>query len=261
MSVPVRLAAALCASVWMCQAQAQPQPQPPVRLVADDWCPQHCESGSDKGYIVDIVGQALAAEGVPHTIVYRPWMRALRLTERGEFDGLLTPTVKGYPQFLYHQQAVGYQQYCFYVNADTAWTYTAPHDLHGKRIAYLKESGFGELDHYIAAHRNRIVTDEFVGSQDMKGRMFRFLAARRADAVIMTSDVYEAGVRDGLDGASFRQAGCLGQEKLAVGLSKAHPARARWIAGKLDSGINKLRQSGQLKAILARYGIAQWERK
>lgn len=249
----------ILASALASLAHAAPAPVAMVTLVADDWCPQHCQTDARrKGYIVDIVGQALAREGVRYSISYRPWTRALRLTEQGSFDGLLTPTVNGYPQFYFHSEAVGYQQYCFYVNADSPWTYRAPADLHGKRIAHLKESGFGDLEKYIDANKDKIRIDEFVGSQGMIPRMFQFLAARRADAVIMTSDVYDMGLSDGAAGGVFKEAGCLANEKLAVGLSKANPERARWIAGKLDHGIRKLRASGELKTILARYGIAQW---
>lgn len=231
----------------------------PVALVADDWCPQHCEFDKKrKGYIVDIVGQALAEEGVPYTIVYRPWIRALRLTELGTYDGLLTPTADGYPQFQFHREAVGYQQYCFYVNADSGWRFSAPKDLLGKRIAYLKESGFGKLESYIAANKGAIGVEEFASNQDFMRRIFNFLAARRADAVIMTTDVYDMAVRSGAQANRFKRAGCLANEKLVVGLSKADHQRARLIGEKLDSGIRKLRQSGRLKAILDEYGIAMW---
>ena len=231
----------------------------PVRLVADDWCPQHCQAATwGKGYIVDIVGQALASEGVAYSIVYRPWSRALRQTELGSFDGLLTPTVTGYPQFLFPRAAVGYQQYCFYVNATSPWRYGAPADLLGKRVAYLKESGFGELESFLEGNKTAIHVDQFTGGDDLTKRIFKFLAAGRADTVIMTSDVADLGRRLGDLAPGIRSAGCLAREKLAVGLSRADPARARQIAARLDSGIARLRQSGRLKLLLDKYGIALW---
>lgn len=256
--------AALATGAPLAQAQAGKESSSdfsrrPVALVADDWCPQHCENDKKrKGYIIDIVEQALAVEGVPYTIVYRPWLRALRETEKGVFDGLLTPTVVGYEQFLFHHEAVGYQQYCFYVNADSAWKYTAPKDLLGKRIGHLKESGFGELDNYLAANKKAIYVEEFSGGEGYTRRIFKFLAAGRADTVIMTSDVYDFGVRLGDIAPNFKTAGCLANEKLAVGLSRADAERSRVIGERLDSGIHKLRQSGRLKSILAEYGIALW---
>ncbi len=231
----------------------------PVALVADNWCPQHCKvDGRYKGYVVEIVSEALQSEGVDFNIVYRPWLRALRQTEQGQFDGLLTPTVAGYPQFTYPRQSVGFQQYCFYVKANSSWEFNKPSDLQGKRVAHLKESGFGALADYFAANKKTIQINEFVGDDDLTTRMFKFLSADRTDVVIVTSDVYDFGIRVGkLDGA-FKRAGCLASEELAVGLTKSDPARSRWIASKLDLGIATLRKSGRLKVILDKYGIPVW---
>jgi polar amino acid transport system substrate-binding protein len=231
----------------------------PVVLVADDWCPQHCETESPhKGYVIDIVEQALTNESIPFNIVYVPWLRALHNTESGEFDGLLTPTVGAFKQFSYNQEALGYQQYCFYVNANSNWSYTQPSDLLGKRIAHLKESGFGELDTYIEQNKHNIHVDELYGAKDFTRNIFVFLAAGRADAIIITSDVYDYGVQNGDIGKTFRRAGCLSNERLAVGLSQVNPERSQLLAQALDSGIQKLRASGQLETILAKYGIALW---
>ena len=231
----------------------------PVALVADDWCPQHCESGSlHKGYVIDIVEQALKIEGIPFTIDYVPWLRALHNTENGEFDGLLTPTVGAFKQFTYNQEALGYQQYCFYVNDNSSWNYTQASDLLGIRIAHLKESGFGELDVYFEQNKDKIHVVELYGAKDFTRNIFVFLAADRADAIIITSDVHDYGMQNGDIGKTFRRAGCLSNERLAVGLSKVNPERSRLLGQALDSGIQKLRASGQLETILAEYGIALW---
>lgn len=230
--------------------------QMPIRLVADEWCPQHCKtSGPNKGYIVDIVEQALKEENVPFTLVYTPWLRALRGTEKGEYDGILTPTVNGFKQFSYPQEAVGQQQYCFYVNKDSNWKYTKPTDLIGKNISHLKESGFGELDSFLTAKHNKITIQEFVGVDGFTQSIFKFLAMNRTEAIIMTSDVYFYALKTQKINDQFKSAGCLAEEKLAVGLSKADPKRAQWIANTLDNGIRKLRKSGKLKLILANYGM------
>ncbi|MBC7916249.1 MAG: transporter substrate-binding domain-containing protein [Rhodoferax sp.] len=234
--------------------------QKPVRLIADDWCPQHCESGhAEKGYVVDIVSQALALEGVPFTLQYMPWARAMNKVTRGEADGLLTPTVRGFPQFLYHEKAVGFQQYCFYVDAGSDWKYGQFIDLNGKRLAYLKDSGFGPLDDYLKVNKASISTTEMTGDKDFAKRLFAFLGLKRADAVIVTSDVFAYGQAKGDIGKNFKSAGCLAQEKMAVGLSPAQPERSRAIGSALDQGIGKLRNSGALRKILARYGMTDWQ--
>lgn len=231
-----------------------------ILLVADDWCPQHCEHQSEyRGYIVELVAAALSAEQAPYRIDYLPWLRALKAVERGEFDGLLTPTVNGYPQFLFHHEAVGYQDYCFYTRQDSTWQYRQFSDLLGKKLAFLQDSGFGELEGYLAQHREQIETQQFSGGQGFTRKLFDFLERGRADSIIMTSDVYQFSLKTGAIADRFRPAGCLGHEKLAVGLSPADPQRAQAIARLLDSGIRKLRERGELQSILARYGLEPWD--
>lgn len=251
----------LCAGLaWSGGAHSADWAQKPVELIADDWCPQHCESGTqDRGYVVDIVSQALQSEGVPFAIRYLPWARGLNMVTRGEADGLLTPTVQGFPSFIYHERAVGYQQYCFYVDAATNWKYNKFADLNGMRLAYLKDSGFGALDDYLKQNQGSITTTELASGTDFAKRLFAFLGFKRADAVILTTDVYDYALARGEVERKFKPAGCLPSEKMAVGLSPAHKARSKAIAQALDRGIAKLRASGRLSKILAGYGMKDWQ--
>lgn len=231
----------------------------PVMLVADDWCPQHCEQGKEyRGYIVDIVEQALDVEGVPYTIVYQPWLRAMKSVESGAYDGLLTPTVEGYPQFIFNAEAVGYQDYCFYTPKVSSWQFQRFEDLHGKRLSYLKDSGFGALSEYLASHKDEVNVFEFTGGKGFTHNIFEFLSRGRADVIIMTSDVYQFALKRGEIRDDYRSAGCLGHEKLAVGLSAVNSQRSRLIAQALDAGIRKLSASGKMERILQRYGTQPW---
>ena len=261
---PLRLASALVFLLLASQAASgldggEPFSERPVRLVADDWCPQHCESGTPhKGYIVDIVERALRLEKVPYVIEYRPWGRALAETQRGSFDGLLTPTVAEYPQFLFPREAVGYQEYCLYVRKDDPWKYVRPEDLLDRRVAFLKDSGLGELETFFERNARRTPIQQFSDGKGYTSRIFSFLARKRTDVVIITSDVYHFNLKSGIIANNFRQAGCLGAERLAVGLSQANPERSKRLAVILDQGIRQLRQSGELKKITDNYGIADW---
>ncbi|HYX33720.1 MAG TPA: hypothetical protein VE954_11450, partial [Oligoflexus sp.] len=71
---------------------ALPTSSTTVQLVANEWCPQHCEKNHEhKGYIIEIVVAAFAAEGITTQISYMPWLRAMHEVKKGNFDGLLTP--------------------------------------------------------------------------------------------------------------------------------------------------------------------------
>ncbi|MDM4768240.1 transporter substrate-binding domain-containing protein [Pelomonas sp. SE-A7] len=247
------------------QAAGATEPWPelqkkPVALVANDWCPQHCEaSKTEPGYIVDIVTQALQSQGVPFSLRYFPWPRAMRMVERGEADGLLTPTVPGFPQYLFHAQAVGYQQYCFYADKASPWRYSKPEDLQNRHIAMLADSGLGAVDDYIRTHRSSVTVTQITAPHDFAKQLFRFLGMKRADAVVLTTDVFDYGQSRGDIGPNFRAVGCLDTEKLAVGLTRRDEQRSRLIGKALDQGISRLRESGQLAKVLARYGLKDWK--
>lgn len=232
----------------------------PVQLVVNEWCPQHCSEGELRGYVVEIVEQALKEEGIPFEISYQPWLRALRDVEKGRKDGVLTPTVPGFPQFIYPEEAVGFQEYCFYAPRSSSWTFRTNSDLLGQRVAFLDESGLGSLERYMTDNASRIGVTRFAaGDRNYVDRIFQFLMTGRTDLVIITSDVYEFSVKNKVIPNEFRKAGCLGKEKMAVGLSKADEKRALLIGKALDRGIRKLRQKGQLKEILKKYGLNDWQ--
>ncbi len=238
---------------------AHPFKDKPIALVTNDWCPQHCAEGELKGYVIDIVEASLQEEKLPFEIAFQPWLRALRDVELGRKDGLLTPTVPGFSQFIYHEEAVGFQEYCFYAPRHSPWTFKTNADLLGQRIAFLEESGLGSLETYMKENVSRIHVTRFASDKSYATRLFQFLSSNRTDLVIITSDVYEFSLKRKIIADEFRSAGCLGKEKMSVGLSKINEARSRQIAKALDSGIRKLRKSGQLKEILSKYGLTDWQ--
>ncbi len=231
----------------------------PIILVTNEWCPQHCMEGELKGYVIEIVEAALHEEKLPFEIVFQPWLRGLRDVELGRKDGLLTPTVPGFSQFIFHEEAVGFQEYCFYASRQSQWTFRTNADLLGQRVAFLDESGLGPLETYMHDNPSRIHVTRFASDKSYAPRIFQFLSSNRTDLVIITSDVYEFSVKHKIIPDEFRSAGCLGKEKMAVGLTKINEARSRLIAKALDSGIRKLRKSGQLKEILKKYGLTDWQ--
>ncbi|HYX35411.1 MAG TPA: ABC transporter substrate-binding protein, partial [Oligoflexus sp.] len=211
-----------------------------------------------KGYIIEIVVAAFAAEGITTQISYMPWLRAMHEVKKGNFDGLLTPTVVGYPQFLFGREAVGYQEYCFYTKKDSQWKFSSYKDLLGRRMSYLKDSGLGRMEEFVHQNRNQISVFEFAGSAGFTRKIFDFLADDRTDAIIITSDVYSYSLKNNLIRDDFREAGCLGKEKLGVGFSIKQLKRTQSIADSLDRGMHKLRDSQQLHKILERYGMKPW---
>lgn len=227
----------------------------PVRLVADEWCPQHCQNNpKHKGYIVDIVERALETENVAYQLTYLPWLRAMALTQGGKYDALLTPLKNEFPEAIFNAETVGDQEYCIYTLNTDNWTYSKPSDFDGRQVAYLSSSGIGDLQHYFD-NTDKVAVQTFPGGDDYVTQLFNFLKTQRTNSVIITSDVYGFSVKEKIIDDSYRSAGCLGHNYLHVALSPADRDRSMLIADLLDAGIRKLRESGELNLILERYGL------
>lgn len=225
-------------------------------FVANEWCPQQCEHELNyKGYVIEILEAALNEVKASYTIEWVPWSRGLDMVRRGKIDGLIGPTVEGFPEYHFGKESIGHQEYCFYTNRDSTWTYKKPEDLFGQNIAYLKESGLGSLEDFITKNKIKINTHEFVQGNDIIKIEFQFLAKKRCDAVILTSDAVQYAIGRKTIPDQFRSAGCLGKETLAIGFSKVNLARSQKISKKLDEGLRAIKSNGEYHKILKKYNM------
>lgn len=245
-------------SIWLYPARAEiPKHAEDVfTFVANEWCPQQCEHElNDKGYVVEILEAALKEVKASYTIKWVPWSRGLDMVRKGTIDGLLGPTVEGFPEFHFGKESIGHQEYCFYTNQDSNWTYQQPEDLFGQKIAYLKESGLGSLEDFFAKNKTKIETHEFALANDAIKIEFQFLAKKRCDAIIITSDVVKYEIGRKIIPDQFRAAGCLGKETLAIGFSKVNLARSQQISNILDNGLRKIKSNGEYDKIMKKYNM------
>jgi len=245
-------------STWLQQAKAETSTKSKdfFTFAANEWCPQQCEHEPNyQGYVVEILAAALNEVKASYKIEWVPWSRGLDMVRRGQIDGMLGPTVEGFPEFHFGKESIGHQEYCFYTNRDSKWTFTKPEDLFGQNIAYLKESGLGSLEDFITKNKKKIKTHEFVLSDNVISIEFQFLAKKRCDAVILTSDAVQYSIGRKIIPNQFRSAGCLGKETLAVGFSKVNFARSQKISNMLDDGLRKIKSNGEYNKILKKYNM------
>lgn len=144
-------------------------------FAADDWCPVHCSAEEiGGGYIVDIIKEIFDLENIQIEIVFVPWQRAVRGTNSGRYDGLLTPTKKSNPEMFFHSRPIGFQEYCIYSTKDSDWKYSDFSSFKNSRVAYLKDSGLGALDTYFDKNENEIEIFRYSGSDDYIVNLFKF---------------------------------------------------------------------------------------
>jgi polar amino acid transport system substrate-binding protein len=225
-----------------------------IEVGATDFCPHMCESGGKRGVLVDIITAALSQSGHTIQLRYAPWERVIQGTREGKSLGALSAAKNEAPDFIFPSESLGVQRYCFFALSGSAWRYTGPESLKGQRVGAASGVSLSDLNDWLKDPANKQIFD-FVHSKDPTETNFRKLAAGRTTAVVEDELV-------GLDAASRLKikaapVGCLSGEKMYLGLSPAPDvvAQSKVIATAFDNGMAKIRASGELSKILAKYNL------
>ena len=227
-----------------------------LTLVADEWCPYNCRPGAaQEGFLVDIARTVFEGAGDQVNYQVVPWSRAIADTRNGKFDAVIGAAQEETPDFVFPAKPVIVSYSAFFVRAGTNWRYTGAESLAGITLGATAGYSYNEeIDAYIAAHKGDAARVQIAASEKALDNNIGKLLASRIGAAIedpyvmrreleriaKTAAVIEAGrVRTGLVFIAFSPKSAHSKERAAV----------------LDRGIERLRESGRLKEIMARYGI------
>ncbi|HYX39072.1 MAG TPA: transporter substrate-binding domain-containing protein [Oligoflexus sp.] len=231
-----------------------------ISVRADPYCPYNCEPGSEKmGYMIDIAKAVFERAG--HKIDYQSlnWARAVEETRQGKFMAIVGGLKTDAPDFVYPDVAVGSSQSCFFTKADSKWTYEGVKSLESMKLGVVKSYSFGDtLDPYIKANARNPKRIDYVSGDTALDLNIKKLLSNRIGVVLDDSAVigYELKGRGLTDGVKV--AGCDQAKEIFMAFSPQHP-KAKEYAALLTSGIAKLRASGELNTIMARYGLKDWK--
>jgi polar amino acid transport system substrate-binding protein len=233
----------------------------PLRLASDDWCPYVCtNSGSPGGYLVDLAGLALEAEGYQAQALSMPLSRALSAARKGEIDGVYAPALDA-P--LRMSAVLTRSRACFYTLAEDDWSYAGLASLQGRVLGVIEDYGYddGPMDGYIrqehGSHRSRNGSLEISYGQTAGQNNLQKLLHRRFPVLLEHEAVMKQLLAKENAVQRVRRAGCLEKSlPLVVGFSPAAADAPAWIAA-LARGVRKLEASGQARALRQRYGVTE----
>jgi len=236
-------------------------------LVSGDWCPLICESekpgvlAKNPGVVVEIVKAIFEEKG--HRIIYGapPWSRAIFETRKGNYTGILAALKNDAPDFIYPEEPVGTNRMCFYVKAPNPWRYQGTDSLTTLVLGVVQDYAYdnGQVDEYIKQNRtaqNGLV--QAVASKNGLAQNFNNLELNRVNAILDEYRVVDWYLKNNNLTGKYQQAGCLEEVKMYVGFSPALEQSPRY-ATLFSQGIEALRRSGRLQAILAKYGLKDWK--
>ena len=232
----------------------------PLTFVADEWCPYNCTPGDEhEGFVLDIVRRIYGEAGYEVRYKSIPWTRALHEVRQGTYDAAIAATGNEAPGLVYPVEACGESDNAFYTRIGSPWRWTGVQSLASMRTAFIRDYDYGDSFVQFLADNKDSPMVTFSVEDDALARNLRILAHGRLDIVVADVNVGRYTIRAmGLDDVVEFNSQENIPEPVYVAFS---PQRkdARRLAELYDEGMDRLRASGELAAILARYGLVDWK--
>lgn len=230
-----------------------------VTLRADVWYPMNGEPGSDKpGYMVEIAQAAFKTGG--HSVDYAtlPWERTLKMVREGQFDCAIGAYKEDAPDFVYPDEPLGMDQSFFWVKRDDAWRFQGHDSLKGRSLGLVGGYAYDEdFSKFLEANK-ATVNVQTVNADNALEQNIKKLLAGRVQTLVESPAVMDAKLADMKLSGQAIPAGALTEPvPMYIACSPAKDSSKEY-ARLLSEGVRRLRASGELKAILEKYGLKDW---
>lgn len=219
-----------------------------VRLAVGEWAPYTSQTDLQGKLLEEVTARAFKLEGIAVQFTYYPWKRSYLLAASGEYDGTLpwNKSPERNQLFFFPNASLVKDENVFFHLKTTSFDWTRLDDLRNYRVGVT--IGYQEEASYKAAG----ISAEAVSSEELNFRKMR----------IGRLDVYQTSKHVGYD----TLAKLFGPVEL--GLFTHHPKvvyeseyyvlfskktkRGKFLADRFDSGLKKLKDSGEYDKILAK---------
>jgi len=251
--------------------------QPSITILVEEDCPYSCRSEEENGrngFVQDILKVIFERNGYKTDYKIVPWLRALDIfnAEAPGIDGMIGMKVHPIDKTIavYPEEEIARYTHRFYARKDSDlidnWQYTGVESLLNLRIGCVE--GWNYCDKEITKHLAN-GTDPHV--QALSGdavheRNLKKLLAGRIDLWVANINNAEYLISEKRKAGSKNIAKIIGFWDLPVTNEvNVYPVflkhgNGNQYASIFTKGIRILRKSGELKAIMARYGLSDWKK-
>jgi polar amino acid transport system substrate-binding protein len=250
---------AVVAAITALASSAAPARAETITLRGDEWCPYNCVPGSERpGYAVEVAREVFAQAG--HEVDYQTlgWARSVADARAGLYAAVIGAIPADAPDFVFPREPIGGSAPGYAVRTGTAFRYEGPSSFAGMVLGAISGYAYdGELGAYVEAHKDDRARVQLASGDDALAQNLKKLAAGRVDVLVDDANVLrgtiaELGLGDRVVVADEGE-----PVLIYIAFSPAVPG-AEERAATLSEGVARMRASGRLAAILARYGLRDW---
>lgn len=245
------LIAFLLSLLPVCGAQAQEAGRVIV-IEADEWCPINCSAGPQPGVGIELAKRIFEPMG--YMVVYKvvPWITALSDARSGKADAVVGANRNDDRNLVFPDNALFDMTDDFYVRKGNPWRYQGVHTLKDKRIGIISGYGYGEVVTSFLSGGSGIQVTASSGAKALLENISK-LQDGKIDVIIESKPVMEYTLSRMELREDIVWAG--GVAQLPVYLAFAPGPKATELRVVFDSGMRRLKASGELNAIYAAYGL------
>lgn len=229
-----------------------------ITLTADEWCPYNCmPTGKHTGYIVEAAEVIFESENISINYVTLPWSRALIETAVGDRDGIIGAGRDEAPDLIFPVLPMGVATHAIFTLPGDPWQFEDLSSLKMVTLGAIQDYSYGTLfDDYISLPENQSRIELVRGNQSLE-QLVRMLKAGRVDAIVEDKNVLQYTLAREFPDIELEMKGVIATEEIFVAFTPASEASTGY-ATLLDSGLQSLRDSGELERILEKYNVEDW---
>lgn len=233
-----------------------------VRIAADAWYPFNGDPNSDhQGYMVDVAKRVLEAKGFKIEYRIMPWARAIAEMKAGRINGVIGATKDEVEGAVFPEESLGMSANVFFVTAESNWEFKDQTSLSRITLGGITDYSYGSvIQDYIRKNQNNLKLIQLTNGDSALEQNIRKLAAKRIEVLVESPEVFWNKLKElGLPNKNFKQAGIAGEKDPIYIAFSPKKENSKVIAETLSNGTAEFRNNGELKEILARYGIEDWK--
>ena len=229
-----------------------------ITIVADNWCPYNCEPNSlEPGYGIEISEHVFEVAG--HEVKYEilPWDAAIQKVREGKYNSVIGASKEDAPDFVFPEEEFGISKVVFFAKKGSSWRFEGLQSLSKVKIGLVKNYSYGqELDKFFQENQNMV---QYAYGDDPYSINIKKLLEGKIDVTVEDPYVILLKAKRMGVGDQIIKVGEFGSgQKLYIAFSPVI-TKSKEYAAILTKGIKKLRDSGELDKILAKYGLEDWK--
>ena len=215
--------------------------------------------------MIEIAQEVFSKKGLKLDYQLAPWSRAIEMVARGEAQGLVGASVSDSPDLAYHKEPIGKNISAFYTLTESKWIFKGISSLNSISLGVASGYSYSkDLDSYVHKHIGDFKHIQLAASEHALQENLERLLKKEIDSFIENQAVVDYYLLSHPEQKlAIRVAGYLPEAKksdsdLFIAFSP-ESEHAKDYALILDEGIKELRKSGELDAIMAKYGLKDWK--